>query len=139
MSKRSVAYAVIAGLFLACVLPAAAANAPRDEPQITNPNVMRPLQQAMRFASTFQFEQALALARQAREAQGITDGEVAFVDRLIREWTEVSKNPEAIDEEIAEQLREGRRSIGLLKNCADIAIVLTRAGKIATCPDAVRQ
>jgi hypothetical protein len=135
--SRQLLIAALAGAFLSSALPAFAANAPQP-PQITNPAVGRPLRQAMQLAETFNFPEAIAMAQQARNADGATTEEVAYIDRMIRQWTEVAKNPEAIDEEIAEQLREGRRSIGLLKNCADIAIVLTKAGKYATCPDATR-
>jgi hypothetical protein len=130
--KRSLVGA-LAAVLVAWTMSATAAQAP----DITNPNVARPLRQAMQAASTFNFPEALALADVAKKAAGINAAETAYINRLMREWTEISMNPEAIDEEIAEQLKEGRRSIGLLKNCADIAIVLTKAGKVATCPDAV--
>jgi hypothetical protein len=136
MPKPNVVFVAIAGIFLCCAGSAIAAEGPRP-PEIANRAVRLPLEQAMRAAGRFQFPAALSLAQQAKTAEGVTPAEVAYIDRLIREWTEVSKNPEAIDEEIAGQLREGRRSIGLLQNCTDIAIVLTQAGKIATCPDAL--
>ena len=125
--------AAISAVLVSWAIAAGAAQAP----DITNPNVLRPLRQAMQAASTFNFPEALALADAAKKAPGISEAETAYINRLMREWTEISLNPEAIDEEIAEQLSEGRRSIGLLKNCADIAIVLTKAGKVATCPGAV--
>jgi hypothetical protein len=68
---------------------------------------------------------------------GITAEERTQIQQLIASWQERSKNLEGEDERITDMMRDGQRSMRLLKACADVARVLYLQGKIAECTSAV--
>jgi tetratricopeptide (TPR) repeat protein len=87
-SARTLAMALLLGTALAGVglvgtgTEAQAAGAPK----ITNKAVGEPLQEAMGLHGRGQISQAIAKAREARGAAGITGAETALIDQLIASW-----------------------------------------------------
>jgi predicted RNA-binding protein YlqC (UPF0109 family) len=104
--------------------------------QITNPYVKAPLQVAQSAASEYNYTLAIQLAQRALQAQGITKDETDLVNTLIATWKKIASNPEAVDKRIAEDLRDGRRTINIFKSCVDVAMVLYKQGKTAECSGA---
>jgi hypothetical protein len=68
---------------------------------------------------------------------GITAEERTQIQQLIASWQQRAQNLEAEDERITDMMRDGQRSMRLLKACADVARVLYLKGKIAECTSAV--
>ena len=101
--------------------------------QITNEYVRVPLQVARNAASEYNYTLAIQLAQRALQAKGITKEETDLVNALIASWQKIASNPEAVDKRIAEDLRDGRRSINIFRSCVDVAMVLYKQGKTAEC------
>jgi hypothetical protein len=124
-----------AAALLACLVLAPGGLA--AQPAGMSPAVTAALREAARHADAYDYDNAIAAARTALSAPGIGAQESELLRRMIGVWQERKKNPEAEDERITGMMRDGARSMTLLKACADIARVMYLQGKIAECTSAV--
>jgi hypothetical protein len=128
---------VFAAALFSCVVLLSGSALAAQQQQPMNRALMGVMQEAARYADSYDYEQAITAARRGLMVSGITAEERTQIQQLIASWQQRAQNLEAEDERITDMMRDGQRSMRLLKACADVARVLYLKGKIAECTSAV--